>query len=397
MQTRPGTFRETTYTPKLAGLDDLGSSLINLEVDVAQYRANLRAIREFVAPARVIAVLKANAYGFGVAGLTPILAEFEDIAAAVATPDEALELRALGYPGRIILLGYTHPKCYYQILSSGCQLSAYRPENIAPLAEAAQQLDRPLELHVKVDTGMTRLGVSVDALADFLAQISRFPQLAVVGLFSHFADSGVIDAEINELQISRFQRAIDIASNKLGYKPECHLANSGAVLNFPEAQLDSVRVGILPLGIYPPGEYEARIGIEPCFRLSSEVIDLHRIGPGEGVSYCHSYRAERETSIVTLPYGYADGNPRRLSNRSAVLIGGRRFPLVGNVTMDYVMADVGDYDVRLGDEAVYIGSQRGPWGEDSISVYEVAEAAGTVPYEITCAWGRRVRRVYVEG
>ncbi|MCC7478841.1 alanine racemase [bacterium] len=396
MQSRPGTFRETTYTPKLAGLDDLGSSLINLEIDVSRYRANLRAIRDFVAPARVIAVLKANAYGFGVAGLLPILAEFEDMSAAVATPDEALELRALGYPGRIILLGYTHPKCYYQILHSGCQLSAYRPENIAPLAEAALELKRPLELHVKVDTGMTRLGVSVDALAGFLSEIGRHPQLAVVGLFSHFADSGVPDARINELQISRFQRAIEIASAELGYRPECHLANSGAVLNFPAAHLDSVRVGLLPMGIYPPGDYETRIAIEPCCRLSSEVIDIHRIKPGEGVSYCHSFISERETSIATLPYGYADGNPRRLSNHSAVLIGGRRFPLVGNIAMDYVMADVGDYDVRLGDEAVYIGAQRGPWGEDSISIYEVAEAADTVSYEITCAWGRRVRRVYTE-
>lgn len=396
MQVNYGTFRETSYTPKLAGLDDLGSSLITLEVDVAAYRENLRLLQGYVAPARVIAVLKANAYGFGVSGLLPILAEFEQISAAVATPDEALELRSLGYPGRIILLGYTHPKCYYQIIHSGCQLSAYRPENIAPLAEAARSLDRPLELHVKVDTGMTRMGVSLAELPDFLRLIARHPQLAVVGLFSHLADSGMIDAEINALQAQRFRRAIEIATAELGYKPECHFSNSGAVLNFPDLQLDSVRVGLLPLGIYPPGQYDTSLPLQPCARLSSEVIDLHRVGPGDGVSYCHSYVAERETSIATLPYGYADGMPRRLSNRASVLIGGRRFPLVGNVTMDYVMADVGDSDVQLGDEAVYIGGQRGRFGEDSISLYEVADAADTVVYEITCAWGRRVRRVYAE-
>lgn len=387
-----GTLTEGRYTPKFAGLDDLGSSLITLDVSLGRFRDNLRAIRAFAAPARVICVVKANAYGFGAAGLIPVLNEFEDIACGVATPDEALELLANGYQGRIILLGYTHPKCYYEIIHSGCQLSAYRPENIPLLIEACQGLERPLELHVKVDTGMTRLGVPLGGLSEFLRQIKQHPQLRMVGLFSHLADSGVREAEINALQEQRFREAIRIAEAELGYHPECHLANSGGLLNFPSMHFDAVRIGVLSYGIYPPGDYETRLGVAPCFTLSSEVIDLHELSPGAGVSYCHSWKAGRPTRIATLPLGYADGMPRNLTNRAAVLIRGQRCPLVGNVTMDYVMADVGQLDVQIGDRGTFIGRD----ASESISVEDFAAQAGTVPYEITTRWGSRVRRAYAE-
>jgi alanine racemase len=320
------------------------------------------------------------------------MSEFESISLGVATPDEALELLALGYSGRIILLGYTHPKCYYQIVHSGCQLAAYRPENIPPLVEACRSLARPLELHIKVDTGMTRLGVSVEALPAFIRELRKHPQIAIVGLFSHMAHSGQRDAPINERQEQLFMRAIEIATAELGYRPECHLANSGALLNYPGLHLDSVRTGILPFGVYPPGQYEQLLPVEPCFRLSSEVIDLHRLKAGEGVSYCQTWTAAQETTVATLPYGYADGNQRAASNKGSVLINGQRCRQVGNITMDYVMVDCGDMDVRIGDRAVFIGTD----GAEQIGINEVAEQAGTVAYDISCAWSRRVRRVYSE-
>lgn len=395
MPDRPGTLRETSYTPKLAGLDDIGSSLITLSVSVDRYRENIRAIRDFVAPSKLILVVKANAYGFGIVGLVPILEEFhDDVSLAVANADEALELRALGYNGRVILLGYTHPKNYYQIIHSGCQLAAYRPENIPALAEACRKLDRPLEVHVKVDTGMVRLGVPISELAAFLAELKRFPQIAVVGLFSHLVDGGNVDAEINFRQLASFEKAIKLATKTLGYHPECHLANSGAVLNHPGMHLDSVRVGILAYGVFPPGNSagENQVGVQPCYKLASEVIDLHTLKPGEGVSYCHSYVAQRETNIATMPLGYADGLFRKLGNTASVLIKGKRYPLVGSITMDYVMADLGRDTVSIGEEVVFLGTQ----GPETISVEDVASLAGTIPYELTCALGRRVRREYVE-
>lgn len=405
---RPGSLSERSYTPKLAGLDDLGSSLITLEVRLDLYRENLRRIVEFVAPAHVIAVVKANAYGFGVAGLVPILSEFEQVSLGVATPDEALELRAHGYHGRIILLGYTHPKCYYQITHSGCHLAAYRPENIPLLVEAAhtgtgarwapttdaggQRPPLPLELHVKVDTGLTRLGVSLQDLPAFIRELKSHPELKVVGLFSHLVSSGERELAVNREQAARFAEAVAIAERELGYRPECHLGNSGAVLNFPELHYDAVRIGILAFGILPPGQFDAPFPVEPCFRLTSEVIDIHRVRPGDGVSYGHTHVATDESTIVTLPCGYADGLPRRLGNNMDVLVGGQRCPQVGTVTMDYIMADVGEMEVAIGDEVVLIGRQ----GEEEITIEEVAAEAGTIPYEISCAWGRRVRRVYSE-
>lgn len=394
---RHGTLSERRYAPKFAGIDDLGSSLITLTVDLAAFRENLRLLTGFLAPARLIAVVKANAYGFGVSGLLPVLSEFPDVSLGVATPDEALEITAAGYLGRIILLGYTHPKCYYQIVHSGCQLSAYRPENIAPLAaayrETARSGDGPLELHVKVDTGMRRLGVEVDELPGFISEIRRYPELRVVGLFSHMADSGDHSAPVNAAQEREFRRAIDIATAELGYKPECHLANSGGALNFPGLHLDSARVGILLMGVWPEAGVERRLPLAQCFTLGSEVIDLHRVAAGAGVSYTHSWRAERETTIATLPFGYADGMSRALSNQAAVLIGGRRCPLVGNVCMDYVMADVGAAAVALGAPALFVGTQ----AAESIRLEEVAAQAATLPYELSCRWGRRVRRVYSGG
>lgn len=392
MNSRPGSLREASYVPKVAGSDDLGSSLITLRVNLSQYRRNLREILALCAPAKLICVVKANAYGFGVAGLVPILSEFSDVSLGVATADEALELKALGYAGRIILMGYTHPKCYYEILHSGCQLSAYRPENIPALAEACRGLARPLELHVKVDTGMTRMGVSLADLPGFIQELKRYPQIAVVGLFSHLVESDAPEREINAVQEQRFMQAIEIATHELGYRPECHLANSAAVVNMPRLHLDSVRVGLLCYGVRVEPQHDMQVQVEPCFTLASEVIDIHRLKPGDGVSYCHSYTAAQATTIATLPHGYADGMFRSLSNKAQVLIGGKRCPLVGNVTMDYVMADVGDAGVALGDAAVLIGRQGGA----EIRIEDVAALAGTIPYEISCAWGRRVRRVYEE-
>lgn len=392
MNERHGTFSEKEYTPKLAGIDDLGSSLITLTVDLNQYRDNLRLIRDFAAPSKLICVLKANAYGLGVAGLVPILNEFnDDVSCGVATADEALELKALGYQGRIILLGYTHPKNYYQIIHSGCELNAYRPENIAPLAEACSGLDRPLKLHIKVDTGMTRLGVGVDDLKALIKELKRFKQFKVVGLFTHLVDSGHPEAGINYIQEQRFSQALEIATKELGYRPESHVANSGGLLNLPSLHLDRVRVGILSYGILPPGDFSEVPPVQPCFKLASEVIDVHRLAANEGVSYGHTFITNRETTIAVMPCGYADGLPRALSNRMEVLIGGQRHKLVGAVTMDYVMADVRDSEVKIGDEVVLIGRQ----GREQISIEELAGLAGMLPYEIPCGLGRRVRRVYI--
>jgi alanine racemase len=252
----------------------------------------------------------------------------------------------------------------------------------------------PLGLHVKVDTGMRRLGVPVAELKALLDEIMAHPELRVTALFSHMADSGSPEAPVNAEQERTFRRAIDIATAELGYRPECHLANSGGALHFPGLHLDAVRIGLLLFGIWPDRQLAELppLPLRQCFTLSSEVIDLHQLQPGDGVSYCHSWVADRPTTLATLPFGYADGMPWSLANHAEVLIGGQRCPLRGNVCMDYLMADVGEAEVHLGDEAVFIGQQ----GREVVRLETVAAQAQTVPYELTCRWGRRVRRVYEE-
>ncbi len=386
----PGSYSEFSYTPKLAGIDDLGSSLITLEFFLDRFRSNLRILSDWLSPAGIIFVVKADAYGFGVEGLLPIISEFEQIALGVATPDEALELRALGFGGRILLMGYTHPRCYYQIKHSDCELSAYRPENIPLIAEAWQDIGRPLKLHVKVDTGMTRLGVRVDELRAFLELIAKYDNISVAGLFSHLVSSEAPQLPVNRRQAELFAEAVAIATDFLGYRPECHLANSEAVVNLPQLYHDSVRIGQLAYGIRMSDAGQGPQGLQQCFRLESEVVDIHRIAAGEGVSYTHSWVSSRSTTVITFPYGYADGMWRQLGNRAEVLVGGQRVPVVGNVTMDYLMADVGDAAVQLGDRVTIIGED----GGQRITIEDVARQLDTVPYEVCCRWGRRVRRTY---
>jgi len=387
---RSGSFSEFSYTPKLAGIDDLGSSLITLEFFLNQFRSNLRILTQWLDPVSIILVVKADAYGFGVGGLLPIISEFESIALGVATPDEALELRTLGFAGRILLMGYTHPRCYYQIKHSDCELSAYRPENIPLIAEAWRDIGHPLKLHVKLDTGMTRLGVRVDELSAFLRLIAAYDNINVAGLFSHLVSSEEPEREINLRQAEQFREAIAIAEDCLGYRPECHLANSEATLNLPGLHFDSVRIGQLAYGIRMSDLVAAPAGLQQCFSLMSEVIDIHRIEAGQGVSYTHSYVAQRPGTVVTFPFGYADGMPRQLANRARILLNGKRHPIVGNVTMDYLMADIGDAQVALGDRVTIIGED----GGERITIEDVAAMLDSVPYEVSCRWGRRVLRTY---
>ena len=392
MQKRYVPLPELSRSPDYTGLDDIGSSLITLTVELGVYRANLEKILAFVAPSKVIAVVKANAYGFGITGLVPVLNRTPGVSAGVANADEALHLRTVGYAGKIILLGYTHPKNYYQIIHSGCELAAYRFDNIPPLAEATRNLGHRLKLHIKVNTGMHRLGISVAKLSRYLKVLKKHPQLEVAGLFSHLANGGEPEHPSNVLQARRFAQAVHIAANELGYRPLCHLASSGAVINFPDLHYDCVRVGALQYGYHPPGDLpeDLKLDVQPCFKLSSEVIDVHRVPPGEGVGYGWSYLPRKATTIATVPFGYADGMVRVPESQLHVLIQGRRFPVVGKVAMDYLEVDVGDAAISAGDEVVLAGGQGGEY----IPIEEVAEKAGALTYQLTSSWGHRVRRVY---
>jgi alanine racemase len=393
-QQRYVSLPEPVLRPDYSGLDDIGSSLITLTVYLDIYRENLKAILDYVHPSKVIAVVKANAYGFGVAGLVPVLNGLPAVSAGVANADEALHLRTLGYRGRIVLLGYTHPKNYYQIIHSDCELCAYRFDNIQPLAEAAAQLEHTLNLHIKVNTGMTRLGIAVEKLRDYIRLIKRYPALEVTGLFSHLANGGEPGHESNIHQANQFSKAIAIAEEELGYRPECHIANSGATVNFPDLHYDAVRVGALQYGYRPPGALpsELELPVAPCFKLASEVVDVHRIAPGDSVGYGWAWTADEWTTVATVPFGYADGMVRVPKSELEVLIRGQRYPVIGKVAMDYLSVNLGDGEAIAGDEVVLVGRQ----GSEEIPLEEVAAKAGALTYQLSSSWGHRIRRIYVD-
>lgn len=362
------------------------------EINLAQLRHNLSVIQDLVADCRILAVVKANGYGHGITTMLPAFEEFPEIFLGVATVDEALEIRRAGNRHGILIMGLTDVEEMDEALFNNCSLTVFRPE-VLPLIEShAAALGTVANVHVKIDTGMTRLGVRMRELDSFLTALNHMPHVTVEGVFSHLVDSSDPDNDLNFAQQKAFKEAtakVRAAYPDLRY---VHLANSGGTLNFPGFRYDMVRVGILPLGIYPPGYVGPPIDVAPVLKLTSEVIDAHRVPAGTGVGYSHSYVTPKETTIIVLPIGYADGYPRKLGNRAHVVFRGKRRPVVGNVSMDYITVDADDEsDVRIGEKATIIGRD----GAEEVTAVELAELSGTIVYEIICGLGRRIARVAV--
>jgi alanine racemase len=256
------------------------------------------------------------------------------------------------------------------------------------LNRRARALGKVINVHVKVDTGMGRLGViHHDALA-LLKYIDRLKFIRLEGLFTHFAFAD-LDAEFTERQIDLFNRLVEKLQKEAIRPPLLHAANSMGTLDFRHSHFNMVRPGLIIYGLYP--KEKIKIKLKPVLSLKTRIIYLKRLPKGSGISYGHIYVTKKESTIVTLPIGYGDGYPRNLSNLAPVLIGGRRFQISGRVCMDQIMVDVGDLPVKVGQEVTLIGRQ----GKNKITCEELAELAGTIPYEIACGLGSRIPRVYV--
>jgi len=362
------------------------------EIDLARLRHNLSVIQDLVGDCRILAVVKANGYGHGVTTMLPALDDFPDLFLGVATVDEAIEIRRAGGRHDVLIMGLTDAEGIDEALLNNCSLTIFRPEMLPLIESHAATLGTVANLHVKVDTGMTRLGVRMAELDSFLASLDHMPHLTVEGIFSHLVDSSNADNDLNFVQEKALTQAVAKVRGAFPDLRYVHLANSGGTLNFPGFRYDMVRVGILPLGIYPPGYKGGDIDVTPILTLASEVIDAHRVPAGTGVGYSHSYETKGETAIIVLPIGYADGYPRKLGNRAHVLFRGKRRPVVGNVSMDYITVDVGDEsDIQIGERATIIGRD----GAEEVTATELAELSDTIVYEIICGLGRRIARVPV--
>jgi alanine racemase len=360
------------------------------EINLNNLAYNIHAIQQKVLPSKVIPVLKSDAYGHGTVPVTKRLVKEGFKIFSVAQFQEAMELRESGVTQSILILGRLFPNEIPAAIKAGFRITLFGHEDIRWIEEARQEL--PAFVHVNVETGMGRIGVLLNQEPTFLNDLIRSRYCIWEGLYSHFSTSDEKDKTYANLQLSRFRNILS-QIQKLEKRPSViHMANSGAILDMPESCFDAVRPGILMYGHYPSSETSRSIKPRQVMTLKTFVAHVREMSAGHPISYGRRWITKKATKIAVLPLGYADGISRRFTNKGEVLIQGRRYPMVGTVTMDYIMIDVGDDPIKPGDEAVI-------WGESlqgTVQALEVAEKIGTIVYELTCGVSKRVKRVYVE-
>ena len=364
-----------------------------LEVDLDRIAGNYRLIQEHVGARRVMAVLKANAYGHG---LVEVAARLEREGApylGVAYLEEALLLRERGLRSPILVLGAIMENQIPLFLQNDITLTASSLAKLRQIGEAAEALGIRARVHLKIDTGMERIGVHHYNAAAFLEESLRCRHCDVEGVFSHLASADAANLDFARLQLERFQQVLRFYEARGLPSPLRHIANSGAILQLPESWLDMVRPGILLYGVHPSDEVTRRLPVRPALRWTSRVVYFKVVRAGNPVSYRSTWCSDHAVRTVTVPVGYGDGYPRRLSNRGHVLIRGRRYPVVGQVCMDQIVVNIEQDSAFNGDEVVLLGEQDG----EAISAEELASQADALPYEILTAINTRVPRLYRGG
>lgn len=357
-----------------------------LRVDLSSIRHNVREVAEAAAPAKVLAVVKANAYGHGAVQVSQAALEAGADMLAVALIEEGAQLRQAGVTAPILMLGTTDVHAVEAAVEYDVTPVVFLPEVLFALESVAAKKGVCASAQIKIDTGMNRIGVRTEEeLSAVLDAVAKCPHVRITGALTHFATADVPESDFGGEQIARFERMTALM-RAWGLNFERHAAASAAAVRYPQARYDRVRAGIVMYGIDPLGQLDVR----PALRWTTRVSYVKTIEPGDTVSYGRRFTAARPTRIATLPVGYADGYRRSFSNRAQVLLHGRRVPVVGSVCMDQVMVDATGLDVQMGDEAVLLGRQ----GEEEISCCELAQLDGTIPYEIMTGISTRVPRVY---
>ncbi len=372
------------------------------EVNLDHIAANVRLIRKAVRRScEIMGVVKADAYGHGVDQIVPVLLANGVSRLAVSMLDEAIQLRQAGVDVPILVLSYTDPRRAEEVLAHKITQTVYSRDLAQALSDAAVRLDCDARVHIKVDTGMGRVGFlgGYGAVKD-ITWIGQLPRLVIEGLYTHFATADEADTTYVWQQFELFM-SISRELDRIGQPiPIKHVCNSAATMRFPAMHLDLVRPGLILYGMIPPGCPDAWNDLRPAMTLKSSVILTKDLPPGNSISYGRLFTTERDSQIATIPIGYADGYSRRLSGRACVLLHGRRLPVVGRICMDTCMIDATELPkppVHVGDEVVLFGEQNFNGERSRITVDEMAEWLETINYEVTCLIGRRVPRAYIKG
>jgi alanine racemase len=359
-------------------------------IDLSAVGHNISEIRKKIGvKRRLMAVVKADGYGHGSLKVSTAALKNGADCLGVAFPEEALPLREAGIDVPIAVLGLIRPEESNKVADLALEQTICSMDLAEALDHAARNAGIKINVHVKVDTGMGRIGVLPGDALEFVRKVSRLENLRVKGIFSHFACSDEEDSAFTEHQINIFERVTREIESSGVHIPQKHMANSGGVLAYPASYYDMVRPGIMIYGLYPSAEVPRSVNLIPAMSLKSRVTQLKKVPPKTPVSYGRTYYTRRNTVVATIPIGYADGYNRRLSNKAYANIGGKKASLIGRVCMDMSMFDVSEFkNIREGDEAILFGS--------SPTIDEIAASLGTINYEIVCAVGKRVPRVYEE-
>lgn len=366
------------------------------EIDLDAIEENMVNMKKNLAPeTKMIGVIKTNGYGHGSVPIARILEPLDFMFGfAVATYEEACTLREAGIRKPLLILGYTFPYAYKAMAEKEIRPAVFRYDMIEQLKEAGQRAGRPIKVHIKVDTGMSRIGITPDEEGlRFVQQLMNQKEIEIEGIFTHFARADELDKTSARRQLEVFRNFIAMVEERLGLEiPVKHCSNSAGILELPEANMDVVRAGITLYGLYPSDEVnKGSVPLRPALSLYSEVVYCKTIHAGQSVSYGGTFTAKKDMRIATVPLGYGDGYPRSLSGRGYVLIRGRKASILGRVCMDQFMVDVTEIPEAVeGDRVTLIGYD----GEEHISAELLGELSGRFNYELVCDLGQRIPRLY---
>jgi len=385
----PSTDGEYACSPIVSGARCPSDRPTRAEIDLHALTHNYGEVTRRVGGRKVLAVVKAQAYGHGAVSVARHLAGLGASMFGVALVEEGRELRDAGITAPILVMGPVFPEQAAELVRVDLTPVVYTLPVTQALSEAAGKAGRTVPVHVKVDTGMGRIGVSPEEAVQFIDTISKLPGIVVEGMMTHFADADLRDKKFAAAQLDRFEALIGSLDAKGITVPLRHAANSAAVLEYDRALLTMVRPGLMLYG-YNPLESGAVADVRPVLSLVTRIAYVKKVPAGVPISYGRTFVTKRESLIATIPIGYADGYSRSLSNRGEAIVGEKRVPVAGRVCMDMIMLDVTDVPgVAAGDEAVLIGSR----GKERITADDIAAKTGTIAYEVLCGISGRVPRV----
>ena len=369
-------------------------SRVYAEINLDAMCSNVSQALERMKPAKLMAIIKTDAYGHGAVRSAKALDEIGVYAFGVATPGEALELRRAEIKNPILILGYVFEEYFDRMIENDIDLALFDLNTAKLLNSHAEKLGKKARVHIKADTGMGRIGFQpCDESAEIIKEIAALNNIEIDGMFTHFACADSKDKASVNRQIERFTNFVAKVKSEGVSLPIVHCYNSASIVDFDKPLFDMVRCGIITYGLEPSDEVsKTNIKLQKVMSINSHVAYVKKVGAGFTVSYGSTYVTDKETEIATIPVGYGDGYPRTLSNKGMVLIGGHFAKIIGRVCMDQFMVDVTGLGVSRGDEVILMGSD----GENSITAEEIGDLSGRFNYELVCDINKRVPRVYIK-